>query len=236
MKIASFDLFKFLTIIPACESSRNLRGLQSGNVSCGGVTGFSLYVPDDDALIPMPSTLYLGEYTDGKIDVIANTENDICSCVKFRFGFIDSTDYSAPYALFRDNGGKPNYGVQTLEAWSYADSDCTVERGYSSMEVEVLIGTATTPGCDFTDFFILDGDTLRDSFFFYTLDLNDYPNGEVNIVADTVGEGCMCVKLSFAGTVKKERVPPFSLYGDVNGSFLTGSPGGKDPTTETLEA
>mgnify|MGYP003546513854 CR=1 FL=1 len=69
-----------------------------------------------------------------------------------------------------------------------------------------------------------------------TLDLNDYPNGEISLIADTSGEGCKCVKLSFAGTTREERVAPYALYGGINGSFNTGSPGGNDPTTETLEA
>ena len=91
-----------------------------------------------------------------------------------------------------------------------------------------------SPTCDITGFSLYNGEYVTS--LYYTLDLNDYPNGEISLIADTSGEGCKCIKLSFACSTTEDPVPPYSLYGDINGSFLTGSPGGNDTTTETLEA
>jgi len=89
-------------------------------------------------------------------------------------------------------------------------------------------GSRNLAKCGVTGFSLYTFDRPYESTqpLYQVLDLTDVRDGKVNIIAD-VGEPCgakpiKCVKLSFAGDTQKERVAPYSMYGDTPGSqFFT---------------
>lgn len=94
----------------------------------------------NDAEVVSAGDAYIGNVDDCEINIIAITEENCGNklpirCVKIQLGKEKREERDAPYTLFGDTlntpGGEyffgtPDLGEQTLQAWAYTDSGCSM--------------------------------------------------------------------------------------------------------------
>jgi hypothetical protein len=173
----------------------------------------------------------------------SNCNQKPVQCVKFFLnGTLVQTERVAPYTLFGDIPGKstkskkPPIGPITLKACMYTNSDCETGRaGCKTVKVNFkdCKGPPPPPPCksvnEIVSFALVDAENPKKPvvtpFTPPVIDLLDFPTCELNIFAVGKNNTCGlppigCVQLSMGSAIRRERVVPYSLFGDRTGRVV----------------
>ncbi len=197
------------------------------------VTNFTLIDAETDQPIPgfnpIPQNAVLNiRQLPRLMNVRANTLGDVESVA---FGFAGKDVFRVenvpPYALFGDSegdyaAGKFRRGTQTIMATPYSRDKARGEAGEpSSISFTVI---SEDPGLIVTQFVLVDAMADTDLFVIEdgaTIALSTLP--PVNIRADVLGPAeSVKFNLEGQGHSRIENVPPYALFGDINGDYASG--------------
>jgi hypothetical protein len=203
----------------------------------GRVTGFTLINPSTDRAVTAlrnGSVIDLASLPGGRLNVRADTNPSTVGSVRlFLDGALRSTETTRPYALFGDQGndflaGSLSPGRHTIRAVPFSGVSGRGTAGEARTITVTVVDNRPAPLPTVTGFSLIDpesGDVVSALTNGDEIDLADFADGNFSVRANTSPARTGSVRFGLDGdaNVQTENVAPYSLFGNLLGTYVGGT-------------